>query len=134
MLVGNSLQFLVIDLFGFARDAVVGNFVTDAGKIHRMAMREMAAVRKVHTQNLIAILNRGKIDRHVCLSAAMRLHVGMIGAKNFFRAINRGLLDHVSPFAAAVVTLLRIAFGILVGEDRTGSFKHSFADEIFAGN
>ena len=132
MLLCNSLQLVVVNLLGFARDAVVGDFVTDAGKIHRMAVRQMAAVRKVHAQNLIAILNRGEVDGHVCLRAAVWLHVGVLSAKQFLGAIDRRLLHHVSPFAAAVVTLLRIAFSILVGEDRAGGFEHGFADEVFA--
>jgi hypothetical protein len=70
-----------------------------------MTVREMAAVRKIHSQNLIAILNRREIDRHVCLRAAVRLHVGVLGAEQLFRAIDRGLLDDVSPLTAAVVTL-----------------------------
>ena len=117
VLFGDSLQLVVVDLFGLARDAVVGNLVTDAGKVHRMAVRQMAAVREIHSQNLIAILNRREIDRHVCLRAAVRLHVGVIGAEQFLRAIDRRLLDDVGPFAAAVVTLARIAFGVLVRED-----------------
>ena len=46
-----------------------------------MTVRQVAAVRKVHSQNLIAILDRGEIDRHVCLRAAVRLNVGMLGAE-----------------------------------------------------
>ena len=117
VLFSNALQFVVIDLLRLAGDAVVGNLVTDAGKVHRMTVCEMAAVRKVHTQNLIAILNRGEIDRHVCLGAAVRLNVGVIGAKDLFRAIDCRLFDDVGPLAAAVVTLLRITFRVLVRED-----------------
>src|SRR5437868_11251810 len=60
----------------------------------------------------------------------MRLHVSVIGSEKFFRAINRRLLYYISPLAPAVVTLLRIAFRILVREDRTHSFQHGLAHEI----
>ena len=54
-----------------------------------MAVREMATVRKIHSQNLIAILNRSEIDSHVCLGAAVWLHVRMLGSEQFFCAIDR---------------------------------------------
>ena len=99
-----------------------------------MSMREVAAVRQVHSQNLIAIPNRREIDRHVRLRAAVRLHVRMIRAEQLLRAIDRGLLDHVRIFTAAVIAFAGIAFGILVCEHRAGRFQHGFADKVLAGN
>ena len=131
---GNPLQLVVIDLFRLLRDAVVRDLVTDAGKVHRMTVSEMAAMRKIHAQNLIAVLNRRQVNGHVCLGAAVWLHVGVLSAEYFFRAIDRRLLDHIGPFAAAVVTLLRIAFGVLVCEHRTHCFEHSFTDKIFGSD
>ena len=81
-----------------------------------MTVRQVAAVRKIHSQNLIAILDRREINRHVCLRAAVWLHVRVIGAKQFFRTIDRGLLDDVGPFTTAVVTFAGITFGVLVRE------------------
>ena len=91
----------------------------------------MPAVGKVHPENLIAVLNRGEIHRHVRLCAAVRLHIRVIGAKQFFRAIDRGLLDNVGPFTAAIVALTRIAFGVFVSKDRARSFKYGFTDKVF---
>ena len=99
-----------------------------------MTVRQVAAVRQIHSQDRIAILNRRQINRHVRLSAAVRLHVGMIGAKQFFRAVNCRLLDDISPFAAAVVSFARITLGIFVSKDGTGGFEDGFADKIFAGD
>jgi hypothetical protein len=101
-------------LRGLFRNAVIGDFVTDSGKVHRMAVRQVTAVREIHAENLVAILNRREIHGHVCLRAAVRLHVRVIRAKQFFRAIDRRLLDDVGPFATAVVTLARITFGVLI--------------------
>jgi hypothetical protein len=50
--------------------------------------------------------------------------------EQFFRAVNRRLLDHVREFAAAVVTLLRIAFRVLVRKDRPHRREHGLAHEI----
>src|SRR5687767_10557384 len=36
----NALELIVINLFGFARNAVVRNLVADSGKVHRVTMRE----------------------------------------------------------------------------------------------
>ena len=96
VLFGDSLQLVVVDRFGFARDAIVRDFVTDAGKVHRMAVRQMPAVRKVHAENLVAVLNRRQVNGHVRLRAAVRLDVRMIGAEQFLRAIDGRLLDDVA--------------------------------------
>ena len=64
----------------------------------------------------------------------MRLHVGVLGAEEFFGAIDGELLDFVGDFAAAVVALAGIAFGVFVGEDRTHRLEHGFGDEILAGD
>src|SRR6185436_19765933 len=40
---GKTLQLVVVNRFRFARDTIVGNFVTQSGKIKRMAVRQVAA-------------------------------------------------------------------------------------------
>src|SRR5213594_3271702 len=94
----------------------------------------MAAVRKIYAENRVSVLNRSKIDRHVCLRATVWLHVSMIGFEKFFGAIDRGLFDDVGPFATAVITFAGIAFGILVREDGAHSLQHGFADTVLAGD
>src|SRR5215468_10231277 len=95
-----------------------------------MSMSQVAAVGKIHSQNLIAILNCGQVNSHVGLSTAMGLHVRMVGAEQLFGAVNSCLFDHVSPFAATVIALGGIPFGVLVSKDRSSSFKHSLANEV----
>src|SRR6185437_8143107 len=70
----DALQFVVIDLFRLARNTVVSNFVTESGKIQRMTVRQMTTMRQIHSQNLIAILDRRQIHRHVRLRAAVWLY------------------------------------------------------------
>ena len=79
-------------------------------------------------------LQRGHVDGDVGGSAGVRLHVGVFGAEQFLGAIDGELLDFVGVFAAAVVALAGIAFGVFVGEDRAHGFEHGFGDEIFAGD
>ena len=99
-----------------------------------MAVRQMPAVRKVHAQDRVAVLDRREIDGHVRLRAAVRLDVGMIGAEQFLRSIDCGLLDYVGPFTAAVVALAGIPFRVLVGKYGAHRFQHCFADKVFAGD
>src|SRR5215213_9072929 len=130
MCFSDLLQLVVINLFRLSRHAVISDFVTEPGEVQRMAVREMAAVRKVHSQDLIAILDRREIDRHICLRATVRLKVSVVGAKQLFRAIDSGLLNDVSPFTPAVITFTRIAFGVLVCEHRSRGFEYGFTNEI----
>src|SRR6185369_4621596 len=113
---------------------VVSDFVTQSGEIQRMAVRQMTAVRQVHSEYLIAILDRSKIHRHIRLRATVRLHICMIRAEQLLCAIDRGLLDDVGPLTPAVITLTRITLSVFVCEYRSGSFKHRLTDKIFRGD
>ena len=46
-----------------------------------------------------------------------RLHIGVLSAKQFLRALDRQRLDTIGEFLAAVVASARIAFRILVCKD-----------------
>ena len=85
-------------------------------------------------KDLIAVLNRSKINGHICLRTAMWLHVSVIGAKQLFRTINRSLLYDVGPFASTVIPFPRITFGVFVCEDGPGRFKNRFADKVFGSD
>ena len=65
----------------------------------------------------------GHEDGHVRLRAGVRLDVGVLGAEELLRALDRERLGDVDELAAAVVALARIALGVLVGEDRTPSLR-----------
>src|SRR5215217_8212594 len=134
VLFGYPLQIVIVDLFCLARNTVISNFVTQTRKVQRMTVRQMTAVRQVHSQYLITILDRGKINRHVRLRAAVRLHVRMIGAKQLLRAIDRGLLDDVGPLTPAVITFARITFSVLVGEHRSRGFEHGLTNKVLGGD
>lgn len=61
----------------------------------------------------------------------MGLNVGVIGPEQFLGAVDGQLFNHVDVFAAAVVTLARITFGVFVGEYRALSFHHRWAGVVF---
>src|ERR1044071_9733903 len=73
MLFSDFLQLVVVDLFSLLRNAVISDLVTEPGEIQWMTMRQVPAVREIHSQNLIAVLNRCHVNGHVCLRAAVRL-------------------------------------------------------------
>ena len=59
------------------------------------AVRQMAAVGQVEPQHRVARLERREIDRHVGLRAAVRLHVGVLGAEQLLRPVAGQVLDDV---------------------------------------
>ena len=134
VLARQTVEFVVIDRLGFLAHAVRNELVHLAGKIERMPVREVPAVRQVHAEHGVAQLQRRHVDGNVGLRARMRLHVGVLGAKQRLRAVDRKLLGAVREFAAAVIALARIALGVLVGEDRAHRFEHGFGNEIFRRN
>ncbi len=56
--------------------------------------------------------------------ARVRLHVRVLHAEQFLRALDRERLDLIDVFLALVVALAGIALGVLVVEDRAGRFHH----------
>src|SRR5437588_12337575 len=105
VLVRELVDLVVIDALVFLSNAVSHELVHAAGKIQRMAVREVAAMRQVHAQHGVSRLKRAHVDGHVRLRARVRLDVGVFRAEKFFRAVNGQLLHLVYNLAAAVVTL-----------------------------
>ena len=96
-----------------------------------MAVGEMSAMREIHPEHGVAGLQQREVHGHVRLRARMRLHVGVLGAEQRLRALDRERFGDVDELAAAVVALARIAFGVLVRQHRAGGFEDGMADEIF---
>ena len=130
MLAGQSFEFVVVDRFGLFGHAVGHEIVGLARKIQRVAVRQVAAVRQIHSQDRVSWLEGGHIDCDVCLCAGMRLDVGMLGAEERLRAVDRELLGLIHEFAAAVVALAGITLGIFIREDRAHGFHHCLGNKI----
>ena len=130
MLACEALELVVVDCLGHFCHAIGDEIVSLAGKIQRMSVRQVAAVRQVHSQHGVARLQRRHIDGDVRLCARVRLDVGMLGAEERLRAVNGELLGLIHEFAAAVVALARVALGIFVREHRAHRFHHRFGNEI----
>ena len=64
----------------------------------------------------------------------MGLYVYMVSAKKFFCPINGQLFYFIHKFAAAVVSLSRIPFGVFIGQYASLGFHDSVAHNIFGSN
>ncbi len=64
----------------------------------------------------------------------MRLHVGVIGAEELLRTIDRKLLGHINMLTAAVIALTRIALGVFVGQHRTLRLEHARTRIVLGGD
>src|SRR5580700_10193338 len=85
----------------------------------------MTAVIQAHSKDYVPRLDESEIRGGIGLRARMRLDIGVRGAEELLRPVDRQLLDDIDEFAAAVVALARIAFGVLVGEHRALRSEHA---------
>ena len=127
-------ELVVINPLVVLAHAVVDDLEKFAGEIRLVAVGQMPAVAQIHREHLVAGLEHGEINGHVRLAAGMRLDVGVLRAEQFFRAVNRQLLDDVNVFAAAIPAFFGIALGVFVREHRALGFQDGRADKIFAGD
>ena len=90
----------------------------------RRAVGQVTTRGQRHPQNGVARLEKCLEHRTVGLCAGMRLHVDVSAVKKLFRALNRQRFRDIDEFAAAIVALARIAFGVLVGHHAALGFHH----------
>ncbi len=83
------------------------------------------------THDGVTGLCQGQHNSTVGLGAGVRLDVGEAAVEQGFGAVDSNLLDFVRGATALVVTLARIAFGVLVGEHGALGFEHGAAYYVF---
>ncbi len=113
VLVRQPLHRGVVDLFA-GRQAVADHLEPLAAHVQRHAVRQVAAFGQAHSHDRVARLQQPEEHRLVRLRARVRLHVGVGRAEESLAAVDRELLRHVDEFAAAVVALAGVAFGVFV--------------------
>ena len=131
---GEAFDLVVVEAFGLGGDAVGHDVEEVAAEVHRMAVREVSAVVEAHGEHGVAGVQQREIHRHVRLAARVGLHVRGFGAEEFLRAVDRELFHFVHKFAAVVVALARIAFGVLVGQDGALGGADRRAREVLGGD
>ena len=67
ILAREPFDFVIINCFRFFRDAVGNEFVHLAGKIQRVAVSEVAAVREIHAEDRVAGLQRRDVNGNIRL-------------------------------------------------------------------
>jgi hypothetical protein len=81
-------------------------------------MGQVAARIQVEAHEAVARLQQREEDRLVHLAAAVGLHVGKLRSRTASWRVRWRGFDLVDIFAAAIIALAGIAFGIFVGQDR----------------
>lgn len=89
---------------------------------------------QIHAENGVTRLDRGKIDRHVGLGPGMGLDIDVFGSKEGFGPGYGEFFNDVDGLATGIVASSGIAFGILVGHDRSHRFENGGADVVFGGD
>ncbi len=107
---------VVVDLAARRQRAIADEVEDPAHARHRRAVRQVAAMRKVHRENRVARLEARHVHGLVHRRAAQRLHVGVLGAEQSFGTLDRERFDAVRELLATVVAAPGVALGILVGE------------------
>ncbi len=125
---------VVVDQPGLRIDSIGDEVVELAGEVDRRSMGKMAAVRQIHAEHCIAMLNEREVDSHVRRGAGVWLHVGVLGAEKLLHTVLRQRLGDIDPFASTVISLAGISFGVFVGEHRALRLEHGLADEVLAGD
>ncbi len=97
-------------------------------------MRQVTAVGKVETHNLVARIEASHKYGRVGLRAGVRLHVGPRSPKKLLRAVDGELLDLVHHFTTTVVALAGQALGVFVGQHAAGGFHHLLRSKVFGGD
>ncbi len=94
-------------------------------------MGQVTAVGQVHAQDGVSGFEQGEVDRHVGLGAGVGLHVGIVGAEELLGPFDGQALGHVHILAPAVVALVRVALGVLVGQHAALGGHHGPTGDVF---
>ena len=125
----DPLQLVIIDI-ALVIDAVRHYIEVKAGKIHRASVGQMAAVVQIHAHNRITRFQHGYKNRHIGLGAGVRLHIGIVTAKQLLSPFYGKSLHYVHALTSAVVPLSRIPFRVLVGQHRTHGHHNRLGNDI----
>ena len=88
-------------------------------------------MREVHGEDAITGLQHAKVNGHICLTTAMRLHIYMLGAEELSCAIDCELLGFVHMLASAIPTAAGIPFRVFICKHGALRLHDSRAGKIF---
>ena len=99
-----------------------------------MAVSQVAAVVEAHRQHRVAGLAERHVDRLIGGAAGVGLDICGFRAEEFLHPFDGERLHLVDEFAAVVVALARVAFGVFVGQHRSLRGAYRTRGEVFAGD
>ena len=134
MLVSELAHNVHVDEESFRVNTVCNRVVDLAGEVQLHTVREVTTVSKLKTKDGVARLCNGVKYCSVCRCTRVRLNVGVSSTEKLLCALDGEAFCHVNKFATTVVTLAGVAFGVLVGENRTLRFEHCTRNEVLGGN
>ncbi len=126
-------DFVVVDQ-ALVVHAVLDGVEDLARGVHLGAVGQVAAMGQRHAQDGVARLQQGEVHGLIGLRARMRLDVGVGGAEQLLDPVDRQLLGDVDVFAAAVVALVRVTLGVLVGQHAAPGLQDARAGVVLAGD
>ena len=129
-----AAHLVVVDAPGVLAHAVVIEGVAATGEVHRVPVREMAAVGQAHGQHHFPGLQSRYVGGLIGGGAGVRLYVRVLGAVEGLCPLDGEGLDLVDPVATPVVALAGIAFSIFVGEDAPHRFQDGHRSEVLRGD
>ena len=89
---------------------------------------------EVHREDCVTRFADCEVNAHICLRSAVGLNVCAFSAEKLASSFFCKFFDLVNNFAAAVVSLFRITFGIFVGKQRALSLHDCIARKVFTGD
>ena len=101
-----------------------------AGLVGFRAVGQVTAGVEAHAEDWVAGLDQGGEDGLVGLAAGGRLDVGELAAEQLLGAVDGEGFDFVHKLAAAIVTLARVTFGVLVGQDRALGLEDGAGNDV----
>ncbi len=126
--------FFVVKQLGLLVDVHGDYLEIAAGKVEGVAVREVAAVRKVQAHYFIAGIDEREVSRDICLGSRVRLDIGVLRAEKFLGAVDSELFSYIYVFAAAVVAFSGVAFGVFICEDGTEGFHDGPGGVVLGGD
>ena len=124
------LDLVVVDPVRRRVDPVGDEVVVFAREVDRASVREVSPVGERHSEHRVAVLKQRDVNGGVRLGTAVRLDVREAAAEEFFRPLDREVLDDVDLLAPAVVAVGGITLGVLVRQDGSGGEQDRLGDEV----
>ena len=130
----DTLHFLHVDHACFLINSIRYEIEKLSREVDWTTMGEVSTMGEIHAQHLVAGVQCGKINSHICLAAGMGLNISIFRLKQFPGSVDCQIFYNIGIITTAIIALTGIPFGILIGEDRTLRLKYCLTDDIFRSN